>query len=46
MPPKSKKQERLARAVLHNPKIGKRVGMTKAAARKILGHGKKRGRNL
>lgn len=37
MPPKSEKQRRLMQAVLHDPKVSKKHGISKADARKVLG---------
>jgi transposase len=37
MPPKSKKQERLMRAVLNDPAFARQVGISQSVAREYLG---------
>ena len=45
MPPKSKPQKRLMQAVEHNPAFARKVGITKATAKKVLGkHKGKKGK--
>lgn len=41
MPPKSEKQRKLMQAVAHSPKLARKLGISKATAKKVLGkHGK------
>ena len=45
MPAKSAKQRRLMQAVIHNPKVARKRGITPAQAKKVLGqHGGKKKR--
>lgn len=37
MPPKSKKQERLMRAVANSPEFARKVGISQSVAREYLG---------